>query len=397
MAQIHIASPTPIGSNLSVTTLINGYGRTIHKEVTRNTVAPLAVINVVQNKRYRFRLIGLSCDAPFNFTIHNHTMKIIEADGRRTYPLTVDSLWVYAGQRYSVVVKASQAVDNYWIRADPLGSRGYPGFDNGRNSAILRYQDAPQAEPTSTGISTRPLNEDNLKSVIYGSQYPRNLTNSTADVVLPIYQNWHEDQEVFDVNGTTFSSPSVPVLLQILNGTYNATDLMPNGSVITLKRNQTVELQIHGQSVGGPHPWHLHGHTFWVIKNANSNQYNYQYPLVRDTVPTGLDGNITIIRFLTDNSGPWFFHCHIDWHIELGLAVVFAEDPEGTAEYIKPIPRSWYLAPFYDLCPAYDQFDLDDELLNYTHARPAPFGIEATLPMGSRFRKQTYEGLGYQN
>ncbi|KAG6856916.1 hypothetical protein H0H87_012166 [Tephrocybe sp. NHM501043] len=308
---IHIASPTPIGSSHSLTTLINGYGRTVQKEVTRNMVAPLAVIKVVKDKAYRFRIIGLSCATAFNFFIHNHTMWIIESDGKMTYSKQsiVDSLWVHAGQRYSVIVRASQPVGNYWIRANPLASKGHPGFDNGRNSAIFRYEGAELVEPTSTGISQYPLDEDNLQSISrYKKRSSVNLTEGGADVVLPVFQNWHKKQEVFDVNGTTFVSPSVPILLQILNGTYKATDLMPNGSVITLKRNKTVELQIHGQSIGGPHPWHLHGHPFWVIKNAHSNRYNYDFPLLRDTVPTGLDGNLTIIRFFTDNPGPWFFH-----------------------------------------------------------------------------------------
>ncbi|KAG6830883.1 hypothetical protein H0H87_006878, partial [Tephrocybe sp. NHM501043] len=304
---IHIASPTPIGSNLSMSTLINGLGRTIQKEVTLNTAAPLAIINVEAGKRYRFRLIGLSCDAPFNFTIHDHTMMIIETDGQYTAPLVVDSLWVYAGQRYSVIVAAEKPVSNYWIRADPLGSRGFAGFDNGRNSAILRYRGAPKVEPTSNGISTRPLKEDNLRA-LFLDPVPGKHEKGGADIVVPIIQGWHPTQEVFDVNNTTFTSPSVPVLLQILNGTYHAKDLMPNGSVYTLKPRSSVELQIHGQSVGGPHPWHLHGHPFWVIKNADSKEYNWDNPPMRDTVPTGLDNDITIVRFFTDNSGPWFLH-----------------------------------------------------------------------------------------
>lgn len=40
-------------------------------------------------------------------------MTIIEADGIETEPLVVDSLTIYAAQRYSVVVNADQPVDNY--------------------------------------------------------------------------------------------------------------------------------------------------------------------------------------------------------------------------------------------------------------------------------------------
>lgn len=40
-------------------------------------------------------------------------MTIIEADGETTQPHTVDSLDIFPGQRYSVVVEANQPVGNY--------------------------------------------------------------------------------------------------------------------------------------------------------------------------------------------------------------------------------------------------------------------------------------------
>lgn len=40
-------------------------------------------------------------------------MTVIEADGVETESVTVDSLVIYPGQRYSVVVTANQDVGNY--------------------------------------------------------------------------------------------------------------------------------------------------------------------------------------------------------------------------------------------------------------------------------------------
>ena len=40
-------------------------------------------------------------------------MTVIEADGVETEPIEVDSLTIYVAQRYSFVVEANQAVDNY--------------------------------------------------------------------------------------------------------------------------------------------------------------------------------------------------------------------------------------------------------------------------------------------
>lgn len=55
--------------------------------------------------RYRFRLISISCDPNYVFSIDGHTsLTIIEVDGVNTEKLVVDSIQVYAGQRYSFIV-----------------------------------------------------------------------------------------------------------------------------------------------------------------------------------------------------------------------------------------------------------------------------------------------------
>ena len=119
----------------------------------------------------------------------------------------------------------------------------------------------------------------------------------------------------FLVNNASFSDPSVPVLLQILSGTTDASALLPAGSVYTLERNKVVEVTIPGGVAGAPHPFHLHGHTFWVVRSAGSTDYNWDDPILRDVVSTGVTGDQVTFRFTTDNPGPWFLHCHIDWHL----------------------------------------------------------------------------------
>jgi len=54
--------------------------------------------------RYRFRLISISCDPNFTFSIDGHKLTIIEADGENVQPLVVDSIQIFAAQRYSFVV-----------------------------------------------------------------------------------------------------------------------------------------------------------------------------------------------------------------------------------------------------------------------------------------------------
>jgi iron transport multicopper oxidase len=55
----------------------------------------------------------------------------------------------------------------------------------------------------------------------------------------------------FLINGNSYYSPPVPVLLQILNGT-DPHQLMPQGSVIPLPGNSLIELTIPGGSILSP-------------------------------------------------------------------------------------------------------------------------------------------------
>ncbi|KAK7007823.1 multicopper oxidase/laccase [Favolaschia claudopus] len=319
-----------------ISTLINGLGR-----YAGGPTSQLAVVSVTQNKRYRFRLVSISCDPNFIFTIDGHNFTIIEVDSVNVQPLVVDSIQIYAGQRYSFVLNANQAVDNYWIRT--VANGGTAGFDNGINSAILRYVGADTVDPTTNATTAAAaLDETNLHPLV-SSPVPGTHTVGAADVALNLVITLDFTTFTFQVNGAEFIAPTAPVLLQILSGAHTAAELLPNGSVFTLPPNSVVELTIPGGTPGAPHPFHLHGHNFWVVRSAGSSTYNWDDPVIRDVVTTGsATTDNTTIRFVTDNAGP-----HIDFHLGDGLAIVFAEDTDTIANSVHP--SAWDT-----LCPTYD-------------------------------------------
>ncbi|EMD32465.1 laccase precursor [Gelatoporia subvermispora B] len=324
------------------TTLINGLGRFAG---TGGSDSNLTVITVEQGKRYRFRLVSISCDPNWVFSIDQHELTVIEVDGVNAVPLTVDAIQIFAAQRYSFVLNANQTVDNYWIRANP--NNGNMGFANGINSAILRYVGADDVEPTSTGTTANLLNEADLSPLVPAAA--PGAPNQDFDAVdVPMNLNFTFNGTNLFINGATFVPPSVPVLTQILSGAMTAQELLPAGSVYTLPRNATVQLSLPGNIIAGPHPFHLHGHTFSVIRSAGQSDYNYVDPIQRDVVSIGGATDNVTIRFTTDNPGPWFFHCHIDWHLQAGFAIVFAEETADVAS-ANPVPADWSA-----LCPTYD-------------------------------------------
>nr|ALE66819.1 laccase C [Antrodiella faginea] len=340
-----IAKKTPIPAEPQ-STVINGLGR----YANQSTPSELAVITVQRGKRYRMRLVSLSCDPNYQFSIDHHDMTVIEADSENVQPRNVDSIQIFAGQRYSFVLNANQSVRNYWIRALP--STGDSSFTGNINSAILRYDGAPIAEPTASSFSNSTLLREVDLRPLHNPGVPGRPFSGGADVNYNLLFTF--DSGNFRVNNKTYVNPAMPVLLQIMSGAQTAQSLLPSGQYIPLPANSAVELSMPGGVVGGGHPLHLHGHTFHVVRSANSTAYNYQDPVMRDVVNIGTTGDNVTIRFQTNNPGPWFLHCHINWHFDAGFAVVMAEDVPGT-EGSDPVPDSWM-----DLCPKYNALPASD-------------------------------------
>ena len=315
--------------------LINGMGSYIG-----GPSMPHAIINVEWGKRYRFRLLNIACKPNYIFAIDGHRFTVIEADGENVQPYEVDSIQIYAAQRYSFIMQADQEPDNYWIHADAnTGANG---------TAILRYAGAPDAKPINrTTPSSSPLNETYLAPLV-PEAYP-GFQNPEPDIKINLVLGKNMTSYNYLMNGVQYTPPDTPVLLQLLSGKTHAIDILPKGSIYALPRNKIVEVSMPPDDAPGrPHPFHLHGHKFGVVRSAGATGYNYVNPVMRDVTNTGVPGDNVTIRFVTNNPGPWMLHCHIDFHLYVGMAIVFAEAPDDVSS-VDPVNEEWK-----DLCPVYN-------------------------------------------
>ncbi|XP_055636865.1 uncharacterized protein LOC129775791 [Toxorhynchites rutilus septentrionalis] len=131
----------------------------------------------------------------------------------------------------------------------------------------------------------------------------------------------------------------------------NASSLMERGvncreefcqcsHVLQVPLHSTVEMVLidEGFTFDANHPFHLHGHAFRVVgmerlaANITAEEVKrldeegkikrrLKGAPIKDTV-TIPDGGYTIIRFIANNPGYWLFHCHIEFHAEIGMALV---------------------------------------------------------------------------
>ncbi|XP_055852973.1 uncharacterized protein LOC129916824 [Episyrphus balteatus] len=155
----------------------------------------------------------------------------------------------------------------------------------------------------------------------------------------------HIDDSMF-CNDTTFQNQGIDC----------RKDFCKCHHVLQVKLNAVVELILvdEGVAYDANHPFHLHGNAFRVIgldrvgKNVTIETIkemdrlgqlhrNFDKPPVKDTV-TVPDGGYTIIRFNADNPGYWLLHCHIEFHAEVGMALVIKV---GEHNQMVPVPKNF--------------------------------------------------------
>jgi len=147
-------------------------------------------------------------------------------------------------------------------------------------------------------------------------------------------------------NNVTYRTPVVPAYLTAVSMGSDAMNPEVYGQTnsFVLRHGDNVELTVINWDAGF-HPFHLHGHHFQLVSESYdvSSEDRSINPLVpegqanpmrRDTVMVPPDGGSRTIRFRADNPGTWIFHCHIEWHLQSGLATVFIEAPDIMQDYI---------------------------------------------------------------
>ncbi|KAJ3321862.1 ferroxidase fet3 [Blyttiomyces sp. JEL0837] len=323
-----------------------------------------AVIPVTQNQVTRLRIINTAGFAGYNFSIDNHPMTVIEVDGVSVKPHTVDVISLNIAQRYSVLINASQPKANYWIRSIAFHGAPWtsaddpPGF-NETTVAILNYAGVDSSKSPSSSVNANPSLLIDTDLIPIPEMKPPTLTPTDLQFRFEFeftrldsddYQKAYPILSFPDQNftGTSYQSPKVPTLISIGANKQSASMLPNTTNAVNVKKGQTVQILVVNDD-GGEHPFHLHGHTFWVmasgvatgINDVPSDFSNLTNPLRRDTVTVPAcpynddgcldadDGNgkqfgYVLLRFVADNPGVWLFH----WHIAAGLVMTFIEGAE---------------------------------------------------------------------
>nr|CAB3459825.1 unnamed protein product [Digitaria exilis] len=126
-----------------------------------------------------------------------------------------------------------------------------------------------------------------------------------------------------------------------LETTYKATlaRWFRYGSAVEIVFQSTAMLQ------GDSNPMHLHGHDMFVLAQGAGNydeardvpKYNLVNPPRKNTVVVPNLGWVAV-RFVADNPGVWYMHCHYEFHLAMGMTAVFIVEDGPTANTSLPPP-----------------------------------------------------------
>ncbi|KAB2081010.1 hypothetical protein ES319_A05G103800v1 [Gossypium barbadense] len=379
-AIISQALQTGGGPNVSDAYTINGHPGPFYNCSAKDTFK----LKVKLGKTYLLRLINAALNDQLFFGIANHTLTVVEADAVYVKPFETEAILLASGQTTNVLLKTKPTYPNasFFMAARPYVT-GSATFNNSTVAGILENKLSPNSLPSSISVKNLSPFKPNLPA-LSNTSFVANFANklrglATVHSPASVPQNV-DKQFLFTVglgtsqcwqnrtcqgpNGTKFAAavnnvsftmpttallqahffgkshgvyktdfPREPKIRFDYTGTPPDNTMVNNGTkLLVLPFNTNVELIMQDTSILGAesHPLHLHGYNFFVVGQGfgnfdpqkNPNNFNLIDPVERNTVGVPAGGWI-VIRFVADNPGVWFMHCHIDAHQSWGLKMAW--------------------------------------------------------------------------
>ncbi|KAF5183082.1 Laccase [Thalictrum thalictroides] len=397
-AIVNQALATGGGPNVSDAYTFNGLPGPLYNCSAKDTFK----LKVKPGKTYLLRLINAALNDELFFSIAKHSFTVVEVDAVYVKPFETDTLVIAPGQTTNVLLKTKSEFPNatFFMLARPYVT-GLGTFDNSTTAGILEYE-LPSKSSSFLTNSMKKLQLFKPKlPILNDTSFVTNFTNSLrslATAQFPCNVPQTVDRRFFftiglgtnpcpknntcqgpsnstmfaaSINNISFTMPTTALLQAQFsrqsNGIYttdlptkplipfNYTGTPPNNTnvshgtkLVVLPFNTSVELILQDTSILGAesHPFHLHGFNFFVVGqgfgNYNPNKdpasFNLVDPVERNTVGVP-SGGWTAIRFLADNPGVWFMHCHLEIHTTWGLKMAWAvQDGKQPNQKLPPPP-----------------------------------------------------------
>ncbi|KAM3685807.1 hypothetical protein ACB098_11G150300 [Castanea mollissima] len=347
---------------------------------------------VEYGKTYLVRLVNAAVSADLFFAVAQHNLTVVGTDAHYTKPINTSYILISPGQTMDILLTTNQSLGHYYIAARQFWSQyvRVAKFDLVNATMTLQYKGNYTIPSSPTFPSNLPFYKDlqsaitfrNLFKSLANKDYPVNVPlNITTRMFITlsmgsiIFHNLTSTLEALasSANNISWSNPTTDVLLAYyrnISGVYTTDfpDQPPSyfnftgddfpytltelgTKVKVLNYNEAVEMVFQSTNLvqgAGLHPMHLHGHSFFVVGSGpgiydnatDPKSFNLVDPVEVNTIAVPKEGWLAI-RFVANNPGVWFWHCHLDRHMTWGMSSVFIVKNGDTIETSirKPPPQ----------------------------------------------------------
>ena len=314
----------------------------------------MQTIDVEEGQEYTFRIINGAGSNPhsYYFSIGNPpvTLTVIATDAYPVEPYTTNVINIAIAERYDVNVTIDFTED-VWIRAvstDKEYKSVYARLKVGQNEQPPSESDKHLTMITKSTNILNCYNDDaGGKCIPVTELVPTVKRNHITSVAHHFYGiELKNDSFEVSIDSEKFKENTIP-LRSILEKTSKEDQekIRNKTNILSLPTEKSVTIIIRS-TTNFFHPMHMHGHHFEVLESANKSK-NQDCKLLdnvkdyfgqtieelmnrettgvlKDTVILPACGAVAI-RINSDNPGVWFFHCHIDVHMYMGLAAIIDE------------------------------------------------------------------------
>jgi FtsP/CotA-like multicopper oxidase with cupredoxin domain len=303
---------------------------------------------IKKGDKIKLRVINGSASTYFWLNYAGGKMSVVASDGSDVVPVSVDRLIVGVSETYDIVVTIPEDSTAYefmatsedrigststWLGAgikqlaNPLQSLKYfEGMkmmngmmkmngdldDMGMNMSLQKMDMNMVMYPEITGEKNQKASHNHHGSPDSEDKYN---SNAVSDITTLNYSMLRSPTK------TTLPDRPTQTFYFELTGNMNRYVWSINNKTVSetdkilIKKGENVRIIMYNNSMMR-HPMHLHGHFFRVL----NGQGDYA-PLknVLDVMPMETD----TIEFAATESGDWFFHCHILYHMMSGMGRIF--------------------------------------------------------------------------
>jgi FtsP/CotA-like multicopper oxidase with cupredoxin domain len=271
--------------------------------------------------KVRLRVINGSSSTYFWLQYAGSPITVVASDGKDVVPVAVDRLIVGVSETYDVIVTIPDN-GSYAFRATAEDRTG--------SATLWLGGGTPHTIPPLSPLQYFE-GMDMMNGMMNGSgqmkpsEMAMHMTNQTMDMNSIMYANDQGKALNYGMlrspEKTTLPDAPTRTLNFNLTGNMNRyvwtidNKAVSETDEILIKHGENIRLILHNGTMMR-HPMHLHGHFFRLL----NGQGDYA-PLkeVVDILPMETD----TLEFAATESGDWFFHCHILYHMMSGMGRIF--------------------------------------------------------------------------